>query len=536
MITIHQLSMTYGKKLLFANVDLILNTNQRYALVGANGTGKSTLLKLISNEEHPDEGQILTPKKASVGTLKQDQFHYENTRIIDVVLQGKPALWKAWQEKETLLAQEIWTEAHGYRLGALEEIIAHQHGYTAMTLAELMLLGLGIGPQYFEAPLKTLSGGYKLRVLLAKTLFQQPDVLLLDEPTNHLDIVSIRWLEQYLKNEFKGLLVFISHDVSFINNLATQIIDIDYGEIRVYSSPYHRFLSEKQLIETQKLAAQKSIQEKIDAMQGFVDRFKASATRAKQAQSRVKMIEKLELPDLKHSSRIPPHFHFKPSRPSGKTVLKVTHLKKSFADQILFSKITFQMNRGEKIALLGTNGSGKSTLLKILLNQAPAAPPDEGTFEWGHETHIAYVSQDQHDLLKGSITVLDWLSHEASGVSSADLRKKLGQALFTQETVNKNILHLSGGEAARLLLARAMCLPANVLIFDEPTNHLDLESIEQLASALAHYQGTVFLVSHHREFIQKTANRILYLNHQKLIDFTGDYASFEQKHALILND
>lgn len=527
MITLNQLSMTYGNKVLFTDVNLILNHNQRYALVGANGCGKSTLLRLLSGEETPDEGTVMCPKGAQIGFLKQDQFQYEDTRILDVVLNGKPALWKAWQEKEKLLALDEWDEATGYRLGELEEIIAHQQGYTALTKAENLLLGLGITQDYHAQPLQALSGGFKLRVLLAKTLFQEPDILLLDEPTNHLDIVSIEWLEKYLKTEFSGLLLFISHDVRFINQLAQSILDVDYGEIRAYSSPYHCFLNEKELLATQKLQEKKSLEDKVAKLQDFVDRFSAG-TRSKQAQSRVKQMERLEIPDQKNSSRIAPAFHFSPHRPSGKTVLKVKQLGKKFGPKNLFSNTHFQVNRGEKLAVLGANGTGKSTLLKILMG---FLTPDEGEYEWGHETHIAYVSQDQHDLLKGSSSVLEWLEHESSHLSTSEVRKILGQVLFTQDTVHKNIQSLSGGEGLRLLLARAMCQKANVLIFDEPTNHLDLESIEQLGEALKNYAGTVLLVSHHREFIEHMANRILFLNHHQFIDFKGHYKAFQKQYG-----
>lgn len=524
MITLNKLSMTYGPKLLFYDADLLLNDNTRYALVGANGTGKSTLLKLLTGEEEPTSGEVSIPKNATVGWLKQDQFRYENTLIVDVVIQGKPKLWEALQEKEALLAKGEWDDKTGFRLGELEEIIGHNDGYTANAFAEKLLKGLGIAPEYHYQPLSALSGGFKLRVLLAQALFERPEILLLDEPTNHLDIASIDWLEKYLKNEFQGLLLFISHDIEFINRLANYIIDVDYGEIRQYSGKYEKFLAEKKLIEEQKLHIQKQAQDKIADMQAFIDKFKAKASKAKQAQSRMKMIEKIEMPDIKKSSRVSPHFIFKPHRPSGKNVLTVKNLSKSYGDTKIFKGINFNIHKGERVAIVGPNGTGKSTLVKTLLDKIPH---EEGSCEWGHETHVSYFSQDQHDLLNESTPVLEWLS-SISTASEQRIRQVLGQVLFNKEAVEKDILALSGGEAARLLLARIMLEENNVIILDEPTNHLDIEAIDALAAALSHYTGTLIVVSHNRYFLNKITNRVLLLSKDKpLKDFKGHYSDYE---------
>lgn len=512
MISTHQLSMAYGEKLLFYDVTLILANQRRYALVGANGSGKSTFLKLLMGTEEPVAGSFSIPKAASVGWLKQDQFRYENTVITDIVLQGKPALWQAMQEKEKLLTANQWNEKNVNRLGQLEETIAHLNGYRAESLAEKLLTGLGIQPSYHKKPLSTLSGGFKLRVLLAQALFQEPDILLLDEPTNHLDVLSIQWLENYLKNEFQGLLLFISHDVAFIDRLADNILDIDYGEIRPYSGNYEKFLSEKKLIEEQKLHEKKQAELKIAEMQRFVDKFRAKSSRAKQAQSRLKMIEKIEIPDIKKSSRMTPHFNFKPLRPSGKQVLKVRNLAKTFKNKPLFKELNFEIRRGEKVAIVGENGIGKSTLIKLLLAKIP---PDDGHFEWGYETHISYFSQDHYDLLNKNATILDWLTTQVQDVSEQTMRKFLAQVLFTKDDVVKNILTLSGGEAARLLLAKLILESPNVLVLDEPTNHLDIEAIDSLADSLKKYAGTLLFVSHDRHFINKIADRILFISHHK---------------------
>jgi ATPase subunit of ABC transporter with duplicated ATPase domains len=529
MILINQLTHSYGQKLLFFDVDLVLSEKTHYALVGSNGAGKSTLLKLMTYEETPVSGVISVPKERTIGWLKQDQFLYENTIITDIVLRGKPKLWDALERKEKLLKADHWDEKKAHQLSHLEEIIALQDGYSAEAFAQKLLLGLGIHADYHQQPLSSLSGGYKLRVLLAQALFQEPDILLLDEPTNHLDIISIHWLLNYLKSEFRGMVIFISHDISFIDRLADKILDIDYGEIREYSGNYEKFLTEKKLIEEQKLHLKKHMEQKMAAMQKLVDRFRAG-TRAKQAQSRAKMIEKIELPDIKQSSRAWPHFHFKQKRPSGKTVLRVKKLGKEFDDHQLFSNISFEINRGEKVAIIGENGVGKSTLIKILLGKIKQT---EGDYEWGHETHVSYFSQDHHDLLNQHESVINWLEEAASNVTQQDIRKILGQVLFHKDDVLKDILALSGGEASRLLLARIILESGNVLVLDEPTNHLDIEATETLANALSSYPGTLIFVSHDRHFISKIANRVLFVpREKKLVDFKGSFVEFEKQYKI----
>lgn len=529
MITLNELGMTFGNKLLFSDVTLNLNSDQIYALVGANGTGKSTLFRLITGEEEASLGDILIPKDATIGWLKQDQFRYEDTPIADVVLQGNKALWAALTEKDALFADDDWSDKKGFRIAELEEIILHHDGYQAPFVIENILSGLGIAKEYHQKPLKALSGGYKLRVLLAQVLFQNPSILLLDEPTNHLDIVSIRWLEDFLKNTFHGLLLFISHDVTFIDNLAHHILDIDYGEIRKYPGKYQKFLEEKQLIETQKAIEKRSAEEKIAHLQKFVDRFGAKASKATLARSRMKMIEKIEIPDLVHSSRISPHFQFIPKRASGKTVYKLKGLSKSFHEQALFARFDAEVHRHDKIAIIGPNGRGKSTLIKMILGMVQ---PDEGQIECGSELRISYFSQDHHDVLNRSISVLNWLREEVAEVTDQAIRNVLGQMLFTKETVDKNILSLSGGEAARLLLAKVILAAPNVLFLDEPTNHMDLETIEALANALVHYTGTLIFVSHNRYFVEKIANRIWSINERGNIrDFKGHFFDFWSKES-----
>lgn len=524
MITLNQLSMAFGQKLLFYDVELILNSNKAYALVGANGCGKSTLFKLMTLEEEPTSGNVIKPKDATIGWLKQDQFRYEHTRIRDIVLDGRATLAAVIKEKENLLLIESWTEEQGLRFAELEHLIYQEGGYAAPSQIEKILLGLGIPLSYHDEPLSALSGGYKLRVLLAQALFQNPDILLLDEPTNHLDIESIRWLEDFLANEYPGLLIFISHDMDFINHLADHILDIDFGEVRQYPGNYAKFLAEKELLQSQKQVERQKAEDKLAHMQKFVDRFKAKASKAAQARSRIKMMEKIELPDLLQSSRVAPVFHLVPKKPSVKLVCTVENLSKSFDDRLLFSDLKFTVNRHDKIAIVGANGRGKSTLLKIMQGLLPA---DQGQVTWGPEIRLSYFSQDHHDLLNESQTVLSWLSSEVQGVTEQQIRKALGQMLLSKEAVDKNILALSGGEAARLLMAKVILEAPNVLILDEPTNHMDLETIEALAEVLKAFTGTLLVVSHNRHFIEKFATRVLYFPPTgKIRDFKGGYSEF----------
>lgn len=526
MISFQQLGMAFGQRLLFCEVDLLLNTPARYALVGANGAGKSTFFKLITGEDECTTGEVTLPREASIGWLKQDQFRYEDTRLVDIVLQGKQALWEAMQEKEALLLTEEWSEKDGFRFAALEEIILHHDGYSAFAKAASILSGLGIPEVYHEKPLKALSGGYKLRVLLAQALFQQPSILLLDEPTNHLDIVSIQWLEQFLIHEFKGLLIFISHDLDFIDHLATTILDIDFGEIRPYIGSYANFLAEKALLQEQKMAEKKSAEDKVAHMRAFVERFGAKASKASQARARTKMIEKIEIPDVLQSSRIAPHFQLTPQRPSGKMVFKLEQVSKAYQGKTLLNGLNLEIKRGEKWAILGENGRGKSTLMKIIMG---LCTPDAGHVQVGHEVRVSYCSQDHHELLHESMTVLEWLEQAVPTVTEQQIRRLLGQVLFKKEDVQKNILALSGGESARLLLAKVMLERPNVLLLDEPTNHMDIETIDALTLALQQYTGTVLLVSHNRHFVEQVVDRVLYFsNHQK------DEWRFPSRHPMVM--
>jgi len=528
MITITDLAMSYGPKLLFTEVNLIINKGNRYGLVGANGAGKSTLLRVIAGEEETSFGDVSIMKNTRIGWLKQDQFRYENVSIINTVIAGKEELWSALQERDAIIAQEVCDDKAGYRLGELEEIILNNDGYNAEPFAAELLSGLGIKEEYHNKPLSVLSGGYKLRVLLAQSLFNNPDVLMLDEPTNHLDMISIYWLENYLKQKFKGALVFISHDVAFLNNISTHILDIDYGEVQEYVGNYNFFVQEKRLIVERKLHERTYIEKKIAHMRVFVEKFRASATRSKQALSREKLIDKIEMPDIQKSSRASPNFEFKIKRPSGKVVIKVDDVAKSFGEKKVLSKVSFSILKGEKVIIVGSNGIGKSTLLKIILGKLIA---DQGNYEWGYETQISYFAQDHHDLLNENITAFEWLSNQATSELVGKIRTVMGRMLFRQDEAYKNILSLSGGEGARLLLAKIMLEEGNVLILDEPTNHLDIEAKNALKKALVEYTGTLVMVTHDRDFASNIGTRVLALSEKGITDFKGKYKEYLEKHG-----
>lgn len=528
MLEVRNIGMQFGPKSLFQNVDLILLPTQRYGVVGANGTGKSTFLKILAGEDQSSQGSVEKAKSLKLGILKQDHFRYEEDRLIDVVISGNAVLWNALTEKEALYSKTEFTEKDGYRLSELEEIVMNQGGYEAESVAKNLLLGLGIAEKFHFGPLSALSGGYKLRVLLAQVLYQQPDIMLLDEPTNHLDILSIAWLEEFLKTSFKGLLIFISHDRSFLNNTATNILDIDYDTVLDYPGNYDQFCFAKEERLRLKQSELKNQEKRIDALQGFVDRFGAKASKATQAASRQKMIDRIELVEIKDSNIMKPFFNFQQKKASGKTVVKADEVHKRFDERILLKNVSFAMQRNDKCAIIGPNGIGKSTLLKILLNELDA---DEGKYEWSDTVSVGYFAQDYRTQLVPEHSVLEWME-DSVAASSQDIRKILGQVLFRGADVDKKIGVLSGGESARLIIAKLILEKHNVLIFDEPTNHLDLESIDALIEAIQLFPGTVLFVSHNRYFIDAIATRVLVLTEQYGVqNYLGNYNDYLEQYG-----
>ena len=524
MISVSSLAKEYGDRTLFADATFQLNPGERYALVGANGSGKTTLLNILSGTEEPTAGSVSIPKNLRIGVLRQDQFVHEAEEVLGVALMGNPALWKAMVEKEALLAR-AGEEFDASRFSELEEIVQHHDGYTAESRAAIILEGLGLPTEVHRRPLSTLSGGFKLRVLLAQVLASAPDVLLLDEPTNHLDILSIRWLEKFLR-EFPGPVVVISHDHRFIDMVATHVLDVDYETVTLYHGNYTEFLEAKQSERERREKEIAGREREIAHHQKFVDRFKAKASKARQAQSKLRMIERKAegLEELAASSRRYPAFRFDQQRPSGKDVLKVKGVRKAFGTNEVLHGVNLEVRRGDRLAIMGANGIGKSTLLKIVMGELGA---DGGAVEWGYETHPGYFAQDHQEQFEApSQTAESWVWDWAPEKDIGYVRGAMGLVLFSGDDGKKKLGSLSGGEAARLVFCRMGLRKPNVLVLDEPTNHLDLESIEALVEALSSFPGTLIFVSHDRWFVGELATRIVEIRKDGIQDFEGTYEEY----------
>ena len=527
MITVTDISMAFGGQMLFEQVNLQLNAGNCYGIVGANGSGKSTLLRILNDLETPSTGSVVRQKSARIGVLEQNHFAYEETPIIEVVMAGNAELWSAIQEKDALLerAHEHFDED---RYVVLEDVITRFDGYQLESKAASILEGLNIPTERHREPLKTLSGGYKLRVLLGKALASDPDILFLDEPNNHLDILSIAWLEGFLR-DFKGLAVVVSHDARFLDGCCSHIIDVDYQRAMLYRGNYTKFLTAKVEERERRELEIRRRQKEIDDLDAFVTRFKAKATKARQANSRAKQMEKMVIEPLPQSSRRHPNFVFKQRRASGREVLVVDEVCKAYGDDVVLMDVSFKVERGDRLAIIGPNGIGKSTLLKIIMERTAA---DMGAAAWGYEADPGYFPQDHHEVLcdpKADITSFLWDALPGEGLGA--IYARLAAVLFDKEDMGKKVDVLSGGEAARLLLARLGAELPTVLVLDEPTNHLDLEGIQALAEGLQKYEGTILFVSHDRSFVEQVATRIVEITPDGIEDFPGTYAEYLGRNA-----
>ncbi|HEX7603890.1 MAG TPA: ATP-binding cassette domain-containing protein [Polyangiaceae bacterium] len=523
MIGISSLGKSFGGRTLFEGASFQLNAGSRYGLVGANGSGKTTFLKILAGDEPATDGSVAFPSGARVGVLRQDRFLDDAKLVLHVAMMGDAEVWTALEEREAIIEHGT---GDGSRLADLEHVISTLGGYTLEARASAILEGLGIPVASHRRPLSTLSGGFKLRVLLAQVLLGGPDALLLDEPTNHLDIISIRWLEKFL-GAYRGAALVISHDQRFLDNVATHILDVDYGTITPYTGNYSAFVIEKAAIRQRKEDEVSRAEKIIAEKRAFIDRFGAKATKAKQAQSRLKQIEKIEVEDLASTSRRTPLFRFTPLRASGREVLDVEHVSKSYGDKAVLRDVSLTVRRGEKIAVIGPNGLGKSTLLKIVMGRLAA---DAGTVRWGHEVRAGYFAQDHHELLPDPAkTPLDYLWDACPSEATTYVRGQLGRVLFSGQDVEKPIGALSGGEAARLIFGRIAVEKPNVLVLDEPTNHLDMEAISALAEGLREFEGTVLFVSHDRWFVSELATRVVEVTPNGLRDFPGTYAEYLER-------
>ena len=533
MLTVSEVTKAYGGKVLFEDVSTTFDPGNRYGLTGANGAGKSTFMKILSGDVEPDKGHISMPHNARMSVLHQDHYRYAEHKVRDVVIMGNDTLWKALEEKEKLLEEfgyDNLSEEDGMRLGELEMVIAEQDGYDAENRAEELLTGLGISKDEHEIKLEVLQGGLRLRVLVAQALFGDPDILLLDEPTNHLDLESIRWLESFLLN-YSGVLIVISHDRHFLNRVCTHTADVDYENIILYPGGYDKMMQQKVAyrIAEEKQNASKS--KKIGDLQEFIRRFGANAKKASQASSRKRQLQKIKLSmaDLKRSNIQRPFIRFEIAEQSGKLVLEVDSLSKSFEGETVFDGVSFTLTRGDKLAVVGPNGVGKTTLLKCL---AGAYQPDRGKFRPGHQVSIGYMPQDHEEGLVNAEgkTAYEWLHQWDVKATVEEVRGLLGRMLFPSEDAEKPVSALSGGETVRLLMSKLTLTKDNLLLLDEPTNHLDLESIRALEESLVKYEGTLVFVVHDQAVLEEVATCVLELKPDGSWDFfPGGYADFLRK-------
>jgi ATPase subunit of ABC transporter with duplicated ATPase domains len=542
MLSVSNVSMRYGAKVLFDDVSTAFTPGRRYGLTGPNGAGKSTFMKILTGEMDAQKGTVVRPRK--LGVLSQDQFAFDAFRVIDTVIKGNKRLWAALEERDRIYEKPEMSDEDGMRLGELEGIVGEEDGYTAESDAAVLLQGLDIPDELHERKMSELQGGQKVRVLLAQALFGHPQALLLDEPTNNLDLDSIHWLQAFL-NSYDGVLIVISHDRHFLNSVCTHVADIDYETIITYTGSYDDMVVTKTQIRAQIETQNAQREKKIAQLNEFIARF-AAGTRSSQVQSRRKEVERLQVTELARSNIQRPYIKFEQKRPSGKHILEIEGLKKSYEDKEVIKGLTASVLRGEKIALMGRNGAGKTTLVNALLTNSPTVPESElrvtsgyegafleaGRVSWGHEAAIGYFAQDHKALIQHGMTVFEWLHQWDPSASHEEIRGLLGQMLFAKEDGNKKTDVLSGGEAARVIFCKLMLQKPNVLVLDEPTNHLDLESINALNIALQRYQGTVLLVTHDHDLIDEVASRIWHFEGDHAItDFKGSYEEYQTVHA-----
>lgn len=524
MITLNKLSKSYGTRILFENVTMTFNAGNRYGLTGPNGSGKTTLLKIIMGMDEATSGSVTLPDK--VGILRQNIEDFRDFTVVDVVIMGNKRLWDATIDRDKLYDVEM-TDEVGMRLGELEGIIAEEDGYSAESNAEVLLAGMGLSQEYFHQKMHEIPTDAQFRVLLCQALFGEPQALLLDEPTNHLDLESIGWLEKFLFN-YRGTLIVISHDRHFLNSVTTHIADIDYETIILYPGNYDEMIVAKSSVRERSELEAKSKEKKIAQLREFVAKFGAG-TRASQVQSRLKEIDRLQPQDLKKSNIQRPYIRFIPTeKQPGKLILKVEHISKSYEDNDVIKKFTIEIDRSDKVGVIGNNGRGKTTLLKML---AQVMEPDKGKVESGHNVQICYFPQNHGEIVnkKGKETAFDWLKERRTGIYDQDIRSAMGKMLFSGDDAFKPVSGLSGGETARLIMAGMMLTDHNTLILDEPNNHLDLEAVSALAWGLNEYKGTVVVASHDRDLIDKVATKIIAFEDDGLHVFGGTLEEYLAK-------
>ena len=522
MISANNISLRVGKKALFEDVNIKFTEGNCYGLIGANGAGKSTFLKILSGQLEPTSGEVAITPGQRLSFLQQDHFKYDEYTVLDTVIMGNARLYQIMKEKEAIYMKEDFTDEDGIKAAELEGEFATMNGWEAESDAENLLNGLGIGTEFHYAQMSTLLGAQKVKVLLAQALFGNPDILLLDEPTNHLDLDAIAWLEEFLIN-FENTVIVVSHDRYFLNKVCTQIADIDYGKIQLYAGNYDFWVESSQLIIKQMKEANRKKEEKIKELQEFIQRFSANASKSKQATSRKRALEKIQLDDIKPSSRKYPYIDFRPAREIGNEVLIVEHLSKTIDGEKILDDISFILGREDKVALVGPNERAKTVLFKILAGEME---PDEGSYKWGLTTTQSYFPKDNSAEFANDDTIVEWLTQYSPEKDVTYVRGFLGRMLFAGEDGVKKVKVLSGGEKVRCMLSKLMISGANVLMLDEPTDHLDMESIDALNRGMIKFPGVMIFSSRDHQIVQTTANRIMEIINGKLIDKITTYDEY----------
>lgn len=513
--------MQFGAKPLFENVSAKFGNGHRYGLIGANGSGKSTLMKILGGDLEPSGGHVMLDPNVRLGKLRQDQFAFETCSVMDTVIMGHEELWDVKRERDRIYSLAEMSEKDGMAVADLEVQFAEMDGYTAESRAGELLMGLDIPLEQHEGPMSSLAPGWKLRVLLAQALFSDPDVLLLDEPTNHLDINTIRWLENILIAR-SSTMIIISHDRHFLNSVCTHMADLDYRELRLFPGNYDEYMTAATQARDRMLSDNAKKKAQIAELQQFVSRFSANASKAKQATSRARQIDKIQLDEVKPSSRISPFIRFEQGKKLHRQAVTIRELTKGFDGKPLFDKLNLQVETGERVAIIGPNGIGKTTLMQCL---AGVYEPDSGEIKWTDSAEVGYYAQDHTADFAADDTLTDWMAQWTTGGEQL-IRGTLGRMLFSGDDISKSVRVISGGEQGRMLFGKLILQQPNVMLMDEPTNHLDMESIESLNLALENYPGTLIFVSHDREFVSSLATRIIELKPEGITDFSGTYDDY----------
>ena len=522
MLETKGVTIRFGKRTLFEDVNVKFTNGNCYGIIGANGAGKSTFLKVLSGVLEPSEGEVIKQPKERISILKQDHYEFDDVKVLDTVIRGNTKLYEIMKEKEKLYSKEEFTEEDGIRAGELEAEFADLNGWMAESDAAELLNGLGISVELHDKYMRELNGNEKVKVLLAQALFGNPDILLLDEPTNHLDISAIDWLEEFLIN-FENTIIVVSHDRHFLNKVCTHILDVDYGKIKLYVGNYDFWYESSQLALKQMKESNKKKEEKIKELEDFIRRFSANASKSKQATSRKKTLEKIQLDEIKPSTRKYPFIEFKPERQSGKEILDVDNISKEIDGVMLLKNVSFKVLKGDKIALLGDNSIAKTTLFKILTGELKQ---DKGKVTFGKTINFSYLPQDNDKYFKSDKSIVEWIADAYNINDETIIRSFLGRMLFSGEESLKKVNVLSGGEKARCMISRCMLENPNLIFLDEPTNHLDLESITSLNNGLINSTAEMIFTSHDHQFIQTIANRIIEITDNGIIDKRMSYDEY----------